>query len=136
MSKFSIKTYLPALGWFALILILLTLPGSEFPNPIPWMKLIHFDKWVHAGLFAALNWLMLLPAAKHIHSKRYLQRRIWFTTLSVIAWGLTTEFIQDQWIPNRSFEWADWAADSVGAIIGAVYFKYCTLKKYYGNQHD
>lgn len=133
MSKFSFRIYLPALGWFALILFLLTLPGSEFPNPIPWLKLIHFDKWVHAGLFGLLNWLMLLPAAKHIHTKRYLNLRIVFTTFAVIVWGLMTEFIQDQWIPYRSFEWADWAADSAGAIIAAFFFKYKTLTKYTGN---
>lgn len=122
------KTYWPGIIWFLIMLFLLTLPGSEFPNPIPWMQKIYFDKWVHAGLFAVLTWLWLNPGTRNESTVSVQQSAIW--VLAIIAWGLATEFIQDQWVPFRSFEWGDWAADAAGTLIGAVYFHRITLRKH------
>lgn len=124
------KAYLPAIVWFFILLFLLMLPGNEFPNPIPWMQKIHFDKWVHAGLFAVLTWLWLYPIIKKDLTKKETRTRIWITVSLVVIWGITTEYIQDKFIPFRSFEWGDWAADAAGACLGALYFNYFTLKKH------
>lgn len=126
-SRFS-KSYLPGVLWFLLVLFLLTLPGSEFPRPIRWMQLVHFDKWVHAGLFATLTWLWLYPAlpkGKNISLKRTASIVVLF-----ILWGLATEYIQEYWVPFRSFEWSDWGADAAGTLMGAVYFHQITLRKH------
>lgn len=47
----------------------------------------------------------------------------WFILITVlgIAYGTVMEFVQDQWIPNRSFELMDIAADSAGSLLALFY---------------
>ncbi|HRN80473.1 MAG TPA: VanZ family protein [Ferruginibacter sp.] len=126
---FRIPTsYGPGIIWFLIVLFLLTLPGSEIPNPIPWMQKIYFDKWVHAGLFAVLTWLWLNPTLRT--GKTLSTQRMVTTVFVIIAWGLATEYIQDQWVPFRSFEWSDWGADAAGTLMGAIFFHQITLPKH------
>lgn len=54
----------------------------------------------------------------------------WFLliTISTIAYGIVMEFVQRDFIPNRSFDIWDIAADSIGSFIA---FGWCN-KKYSG----
>lgn len=47
----------------------------------------------------------------------------WFLliTVSAIAYGIVIEFIQRDFIPNRSFDVWDIAADIVGSIIAFIW---------------
>ncbi len=120
----SIKKFTPGIAWFFLVLILLCLPGSEFPKAkIPWLEAIFFDKWVHMGLFCILAYLWMMPIAKSnigIQNKLQLITKIFLATC---VWGLATEFIQKYFIPFRSYDLWDWFADSVGAFIAWIYWK-------------
>lgn len=40
-------------------------------------------------------------------------------------WALTTEFIQKFFVPDRSFDMYDWAADTFGILIA---YTWCRLK--------
>lgn len=53
--------------------------------------------------------------------KKEKQNDLLFITIACIAYGTIMEFVQDQWIPNRSFEWMDILADSSGAVLAYVY---------------
>jgi len=76
------------------------------------MQAIYFDKWVHVGLFGLLCVLACWAAAAK--EKRQLLYIFGFALL----YGIVVEFIQHWFIPNRSFDLGDWAADSVGAFVG------------------
>lgn len=121
MSK-SRPWNLIAIGWFLFTLLLFLLPGSEFPKPIPWMQIVHFDKWVHAGIFGLMTWLFLQPLRFVSLTAASKRRRIVFIISVLCIWGLMIEVIQDRWIPFRSFEWEDWLSDMAGVFIGLFIF--------------
>ncbi len=122
MQKISIKKFLPGIAWFFIVLVLTCLPGNDIPE-IDWPLLdkIYFDKWVHAGLFGGLTFLFCWPFYTSDFSAR--QRLKYFIKIAIAAsiWGLTIEFIQKFYIPGRSYDLLDWAADSLGALI-ALWF--------------
>jgi len=119
LNKIPFKKFIPAILWFLLVLFLICLPGQEFPELgewSTWLEKIHFDKWVHTGMFGVMMLLFALPfkyADLHVVKKKSIYLRI---ALLTSIWGLATECIQ-LYIPFRSFDLLDWAADSFGAVI-------------------
>ncbi len=76
------------------------------------MDAIQFDKWVHLGIFALLTYITCWT----MNVKKFK----FFVLICMIAaaYGLTVEFIQDHFIPNRSLDLGDWAADIAGSVAG------------------
>jgi VanZ family protein len=107
---------LVALFYLAIISYLFFLPGSAFPKN-NWFSKVYFDKWVHIGFFFVLVvlWLWALNLFK----------KAMFILLIVCAamYGLAVELVQDQFIPNRSFDVGDWMADMAGAFAGLWFWK-------------
>ncbi|MBO9618851.1 MAG: VanZ family protein [Niabella sp.] len=115
-----------ALIYFIVTVILLTLPGSDFPKA-DFLEKIHFDKWVHIGMFALLVflWDAWLAGGKQITPfKKFI-----IVGVVALAYGILMEFVQKYWIPGRSFDVTDMAADGVGCIIGLLASKYLLRKK-------
>jgi VanZ family protein len=124
-----LKKFIPAIGWFFLVLILICLPGSEFPKTDDWLEKIYFDKWVHIGLFSIFAFLWMRPFVNFTLSKQNTLQTISKIALAVSVWGLTTEFIQKYFIPQRNFDLWDWAADSAGALLAFIVSKKILEKK-------
>lgn len=116
----TFKQFIPAMVWFALSVVLLCLPGSAIPK-YSWLALIHADKWIHITLFFILCFLFSFPLKKSSLAKN--EKLKWFVliTLAGIAYGTLMEFVQDRWIPNRSFELLDIVADSTGSALALIY---------------
>ena len=115
-----LKKFIPGIAWFFLVLILLCLPGYDLPKADDWMSAVYFDKWVHTGLFSVLAFLFMMPYCKSNVTYKNKWALVIKIALSVSIWGLTTEFIQKFFIPGRSFDLLDWAADSAGAILALL----------------
>ncbi len=113
----SFKKFIPGIAWFFLVLLLICLPGDDLPKSDNWMNAIMFDKWVHIGLFGTLAFLFMRPFAISTLAKEKIVKILVKIALSVSIWGLTTEFIQKFFVPGRSFDMWDWAADSAGALL-------------------
>ena len=112
MLKWKIFRYKSvAITWFIVMCILFFLPGSDLPQA-NWLDAIYFDKWVHIGLFAMLTFLW--RSAFDLDLNHY----NWIILFTAILYGLSVEFIQRYWIPNRSFDLFDLLADTVGSLIG------------------
>jgi VanZ family protein len=124
-----LKKFIPAIGWFFLVLILLCLPGQKFPKTDDWLDKIFFDKWVHAGLFAVLAFLWMRPFVISTLPKQNILQTIFKIALSVSIWGLATEFIQKYFAYHRSFDLWDWVADSGGALLAYIVCKKMMEKK-------
>jgi VanZ family protein len=109
--------WLPAIAWLAIITLLFLLPGSALPKAN--LHILFFDKWVHMLLFAILTWLFCRPfAAMPIGSAKY---RIYFLLILVTTlYGIAIEFIQRDFITNRSFDVKDIYADAVGSLLGLL----------------
>ena len=115
MLLFISKYRIGITAW-TISLILFSLPGSAFPSS-GWMQWIHFDKIIHIGLFACLFIAWTYPSSnKKETTITYLM--IW--TL-LIVYGILVEFMQDNWIVNRSFELMDWVADIIGTSLGWIF---------------
>jgi VanZ family protein len=122
----SAKTFTPGIAWFFLILILICLPGSKLPTVETWLNDIYFDKWVHAGLFGMLVFLFIYPIYKKLILPLQVKRN-WAIkiTIAAVIWGLTTELIQHFFIPGRSFDIYDLAADAAGILVA---YNWCRAK--------
>jgi glycopeptide antibiotics resistance protein len=117
MQNKTITAFLPAFLFFCLTLYLFTLPGEKIPT-IDWLDAIYGDKWIHMGLFAILLFLLgyALPKTNWATSTKLI---FLLVCLFVAAmYGTAIEFIQKYFIPFRSFDIGDIAADIVGCLIG------------------
>jgi len=109
--------FIPALAWLLLSLVLLCLPGSTLPQNAFFTK-VHADKWIHIFLFGTLCLLWCRCFRENNGTVSARRGRFLWVTLLVIVYGAAMEFVQEYWIPNRSFELADIGADAVGAVLG------------------
>ena len=124
------KTYfllLAAIGWFITSVVLLTLPGTAFPQE-DWLDKIWFDKWVHIGMFALLVilWCLAMWSLKKDIPFRSLLRVFWIVAITFLGYGIIMEFVQKNFIPYRSFDIGDIVADAVGCTAGLIF----SIKRY------
>lgn len=49
--------------------------------------------------------------------------------LICVAYGIIMEFVQKYYIPNRSFDVADIAADTIGSVLGVIVSSRLYIKK-------
>lgn len=103
----------PPIIWVAVILVGTSWPGVSLgPDGLPLDKLAHF------GAYAVLAALMLRATNSP---------RDWGTLLLVVAavsvFGAVDEWHQS-FIPRRSMSFADWVADTAGAIVGVLAVRY------------
>lgn len=128
LKESPVKKFIPGIAWFFLVLILICLPGSEIPPVESWLNVIYFDKWVHVGLFAVLSFLFIYPVTKLSISHQLKKNTAIKIALAACIWGLTTEFIQKIFIPDRSFDMLDFSADSFGGLIAYCWCRFKYLK--------
>jgi len=121
LADIGFKKFAPAIAFFIVVFVLVTLPGDSLPSTHEWMEISFLDKWVHAFMFGLLTFLFLLPVGESTLFKQ--QKRHYFIRISIALciWGITTEFIQKFYIPTRDFDLIDWAADSVGILAAYIY---------------
>jgi hypothetical protein len=113
-------SFIPAITWFIISIILLTLPGSSFPKE-NWFDKIWLDKWVHIGMFAIMVTLWCWAMLKiYSLSTRLRTIFIWIALLCLI-YGVGMEFVQKFFIKNRSFDVGDIIADAVGCTLGVLF---------------
>ena len=107
----------PALIWSTITLILLCLPGSVIPSH-GLFSLPFIDKIVHLILFGGLVLLWSLHAYFHRQPNIITVRVSWTIVLLSFLFGVIMEFVQKNFIPNRSFDGGDIIADLVGSLFG------------------
>jgi VanZ family protein len=92
------------------------LPGEDLP-PTDWLHINFLDKWAHIVVFGLIVLLFCWPFSNSEFNEA--QRKNYFIKIAfaTAVWGLAIEFIQKYFIPGRSFDLFDWAADSLGALI-------------------
>jgi len=100
-----------AVSWLLFISILFILPGSAIPRS-HWFTQVYLDKWVHIFLFAVLIFLW--------KSSFLFPRQTGILLLISLAYGILVECVQELWVPNRSFDVYDMAADLAGSILGIL----------------
>lgn len=123
------KQFIPGIAWFFFASFLLFLPGSDLPKVEDWFNKIYFDKWVHIGLFSILAFLFMLPVTRSALNLKVKWHYLLKIAIAASLWGITSEVIQKYFVPGRSFDLFDWAADSFGALVALLFCKIRFLKK-------
>ncbi len=116
MFKKNNQALFIAIIWFTFVTILLCIPGKKLPS-IPWIGLFQVDKLVHIVLFFILT-LLFCKAAFVINKT---QNWFWGIALFFSIYGLGMEFVQENFVTNRSFDVWDIVADAIGSFSFLVY---------------
>ncbi|MBP9068996.1 MAG: VanZ family protein [Bacteroidia bacterium] len=119
MHKFILKYSLSlSVIWALIILGLCSMPGQHIPS-FNFLEMLAFDKWVHAGMFFVLCSLIFfyLLQKNSSHNKIYV-----FFALSIL-YGCSLEIMQGTLFSNRSADWNDIIANSVGCIFGLMFYR-------------
>lgn len=121
----SLRFFVPVFIWLIISIILLTLPGSAFPQE-NWMDKIWMDKWIHVGMFAIMT--TLLCWAFYKKGVPAVKRRQYFIIAAFISlgYGIIMEFVQLYFVAHRSFDTGDIIADAAGSFTGLWF----SLKRY------
>jgi len=119
VKKLSTWKIIP-IAWTVITIILLCLPGSAIPSTGVFATK-GIDKVVHTILFGGIVLLGGFNLYFRRNDKSKWQQIIVLLTLFSIGLGIGLEFLQRDYIPNRSFDVYDILADSTGAIIAALY---------------
>ena len=103
------------IAWAIVILVLSALPGRDLPK----IDLFQADKIAHVIVYMVLL-LLLMYWFKAAEVKFSVLKAF----LIVSLYGMAMEFMQDNFFPERFFDWSDAVANSIGAAVGIVIFRY------------
>jgi len=105
--------------WFVFIFVLCATPGQYIPSS-NWLELLSVDKLIHAFIFFVLSTLSFLTAIKYKQSDIVLT----LCVLLCIIYGAALEWMQANYFSNRSADWQDMIANTLGCLLALL-----TLKK-------
>lgn len=104
------RRWLPPLVWAGVILLGTSLPQEAVP-----FQTSRIDKVLHFTIYTILAFLLTRELTEGF--------RLWQAAVLAIAFSMAFGAF-DEWhqrlIPGRSTEFADWEADSLGAVLGAT----------------
>jgi len=109
MNFMSDKTnfYFQIIGSFSVLVLLIYLHFMQAPS-INLINLNQVDKLAHVLMFfLTMMWFMYVTAKPHQL----------LVGVSLILFGLVLEYIQMNFLPDRTFEWLDWIADGIGVVL-------------------
>lgn len=110
------KYNLPAIVWSVIILVLTLSPRVYVPQELSW-DLFRVDLLAHAFLFAVLVWLLIISFTKQQADRALQSNAAYLAIAMAMAFGVLIEVLQG-FIPERSFEYLDMAANTMGAFLG------------------
>ncbi len=128
-DELRISKFIPGIAWFFLILIAISIPGHDLPQFDSWFTQISFDKLIHTGLFAVLAFLFMYPLLNSSFPGKEKRNYLVKITIATCLYGIVTEIIQKYYVPGRSFDLYDVAADCLGCIIALLFTKTPLSKK-------
>lgn len=79
--------------------------------------LIHGDKWMHMLSYALLGAMAWWDSTSSGNSG---WKRTAIAIVFPILYGGIIEWLQELWFYPRTSDWIDWAADSIGVLIGCA----------------
>lgn len=112
------KYWLPVIIYAVFIFIFSSI--SEPPKIIPLFP--HSDKLLHFMEYALFGFLMLRALFASYKDKKSIIYLRFLAVSIVIFYGMTDE-IHQYFVPSRDMDILDLVTDSIGALIGQLFFK-------------
>ncbi len=108
----ALRAWWPALAWATIIFV-----ASHQSRPLPIAPpFAHADKVVHAVIFGLLS---ALAARALLAAGQAGRRALWLAVVATSLYGAGDEWHQS-FVPGRDSDPGDWAADTAGAVAGAL----------------
>ena len=104
------RRWLPPLLWAGVILFGTSLPQEAVP-----VQTAKVDKLLHFSIYTVFSFLL----TRQISDITTRWRAAAIAVVLAVTFGALDEWHQ-RFIPGRSTELADWQADSLGAVVGAL----------------
>ncbi|MGL4597072.1 MAG: VanZ family protein [Bacteroidia bacterium] len=120
------KHHVPTLLQALLILILCGIPGRDIPH-VSFLEMLAFDKWVHAGIFFALN-LFAMRGCLLGKSEFLKQHAKWATFVPCVLYGGLLEILQGALFAERSADVLDFYANSFGCVVAVLTYNFFARK--------
>lgn len=98
--------------WALVILVLCLIPGKDLPR-YRWADLLSFDKFVHAGVFFVLAWLMVVAV-----KPTWDTRAVRWTAVVCVVYGGLLEVMQGTLMTDRYADIGDFVANGLGVALG------------------
>ncbi|HUR11536.1 MAG TPA: VanZ family protein [Flavitalea sp.] len=117
IRKLTRTKFLPVC-WTLLTIVLLCLPGSALPGG-GLFNIPQLDKVAHLILFGGIA-LLWIYQFRHQGKATFPKMLMTVVALTILL-GIIMEFVQLNYIPNRSFDVGDIIADAAGAIIIGIF---------------
>ncbi len=116
MTKAFWSRYGWTIVWAALLFIL-----SSIPDLTPPLHIFEWDDKVeHLLAYTPLGWLLMRSIVWRGNSTR---KALWLALTLGTLYGITDEFHQ-YFVPGRTMDWSDVAADVGGLTLGSWFFHY------------
>lgn len=115
------KAIIPAFIWTIITFILLTMSVPDSAS-IPRIRIPHFDKVVHFGLFAILALSYSWGFKKQLKYATLIKFAFYFAASISIIIGIVTELLQAYLIDGRNGDIYDLLADTFGTFGGILFF--------------
>ncbi|HEX5003344.1 MAG TPA: VanZ family protein [Bacteroidia bacterium] len=111
-----------SITWALIILLLSMVPGGQLPDLSFW-DLLTFDKIMHIFMYGVLSFRTMMAASK--------QQTYWwmryhagiFTMAAITIYGGTIELMQEYLTIERTGDWVDMLANTIGLLIGIYVFR-------------
>jgi VanZ family protein len=113
------------IAWLLIIFIQSSFPAIELPK----VEVISADKFVHMGVFGLLTFLCYISLIHLEKPNTFTAKPLMWSAIICILYGASDE-IHQYFVPNRSAEAGDWAADILGVIIAILLIKYFLQNRY------
>ncbi|MDB4534338.1 VanZ family protein [Vicingaceae bacterium] len=112
------KLFLPAIFWLFIILFLSGYSGKQMPKIPVWQ----IDKFAHTFMYLILSVCMCIPFFIGFSEKNKRYTIGLKIVLFGILYGGLMEILQESIFINRSGNWYDFFANTLGAILGVIIF--------------
>ncbi|MDQ4141359.1 MAG: VanZ family protein [Bacteroidota bacterium] len=117
----NLKSYLPALGWGTIILILTLLPPQALPK-VPNWNIISVNSLAHLFVFLVWAFLLLDGFARSSPTPQLRKNRIVLTLLLAVSYGALIELLQGLMRLGRQPDIVDIFYNTAGALLGIMLF--------------
>ena len=123
-----IKVMLPGISWAILIFILSSVSPGSLHLPSFW-DLFSLDKASHATFYAILVFLLAIGFKKQTELKFALLHAAGSAMAFAIIYGGLIELYQGYVLTNRTGDWFDFIANTIGTYVGMRIFLMWTMRK-------
>lgn len=112
----NISNYWRLAIYFVIMCYLLFMPASQLPSE-PFVKIPHFDKIVHFGMFCVLCILLFRPV------KQFTPNFYFWTPILTLVFAVALEFLQQKITKSRSSDVYDLWANCAGLAFGVIFYR-------------